>query len=452
MADIERLKAGFKAAHAAGDTDAATRFAKAIRASQGQKFEDQPTLDQRVEGTFGLEPNIERPGFLPMPSFNEGDTMTDFTAPAWVYEAARGVSMPKQALSGGDITEEDITRGALGAFAPFSSQLKPMPKRTPNKLTRSDIRDAPTTDQLKAAGKEKYNAAKKSNVVINSNSFDSMVDGMGPSLKSEGFAEGLHPKASTALNEIAKYKGSDIDAQELSIIRRLAKSAKSSLDKDEVRIGGKMVTYIDDYLRRIGVDDVAPKGPWGPRSSDPKKYINTLKEGDALWTKANKSKIIDDMIENASNAASGEEMGLRNAARALLKQDVKKNIFNKTERDALKKVAQGTAGVNLLRTIGKFGPTSEQQSKAMMPYIGGAGAYALGGVPGMLALGAGGNLAAQAAKQGTKQAASTVRALTSGAKPRAYTPSSLPYQGLLGMGEGAAAGGAIPPYRKDRKK
>ena len=57
MADLERLSRALKAAHAAGDTAAATKLAQAIKAARAQ-----PTIDNQVQQQQPSQPNYNPPG------------------------------------------------------------------------------------------------------------------------------------------------------------------------------------------------------------------------------------------------------------------------------------------------------------------------------------------------------------------------------------------------------
>jgi len=79
------------------------------------------TLEQSTEEAFGLEEDIDRPkGILPMPDKIDPDgkdveniDWSNWTAPEWVYEGAKAITLPKHVLDGGKWSPEDVTKAAL---------------------------------------------------------------------------------------------------------------------------------------------------------------------------------------------------------------------------------------------------------------------------------------------------------------------------------------------------
>lgn len=68
-----------------------------------------------VQQTFGLEPNIQRPSVLPLPERAAGGNLdwSQWTAPQWLYDAARAVSAPAYAAQGGQLSMDDAYNMAV---------------------------------------------------------------------------------------------------------------------------------------------------------------------------------------------------------------------------------------------------------------------------------------------------------------------------------------------------
>jgi hypothetical protein len=194
--------------------------------------------------------------------------------------------------------------------------------------------------------------------------------------------------------------------KDMGIVRRLAKSAKNSIDPDEARIGREILNHVDDAMRQI------------PGISE--KFTTA----DQLWSMAKKTEALDKAIAVAKEAASGFENGLRIEFRKLLKKyhDGKLQL-SPQEVDAMMSVVEGSAPANLLKGIGKLGPAPGGAGNALLAVLAGGGGYALGGPLGMGAVigtGYGSRLGAQALTRG---AAERARGVVSGAVPKkVYSP------------------------------
>lgn len=82
-------------------------------------FDDQPGALSEQVGMLGMDPRARRLGMLPYPKGAlKGDTgpvdLTDWTAPAWLYELAKAAMLPGHAAQGGAFSPDDVTNLALG--------------------------------------------------------------------------------------------------------------------------------------------------------------------------------------------------------------------------------------------------------------------------------------------------------------------------------------------------
>ena len=68
--------------------------------------------EEEVQNLFGLEPNIDRPTFIPLPVKQE-DGSREWTAPQVLYDAARAYVTPGVAFFEGGVTEEDVINFGL---------------------------------------------------------------------------------------------------------------------------------------------------------------------------------------------------------------------------------------------------------------------------------------------------------------------------------------------------
>ena len=254
-----------------------------------------------------------------------------------------------------------------------------------------------TAKELKGQANKIYDAVKEVRVTVRPEAFGRMLDDLSVKVRDSGYAPGLHPKSSAAIGEIGKYSGRKLDMQDMTIIRRLAKAAKSSIDPDDARVGRVILNHVDDNMRQIpGVG-------------------KELAQADKLWSMAKKSELLDKAVEAAKHTASGFENGLRIEFRKLLKksQDGKLQL-SALESAALQKVVDGSIPTNVLKGIGKIGPAPGGAGNALLAVLAGTGGYALGGPAGAAAVVGVGYTARLGAQALTKGAADMARAVVAG--------------------------------------
>ncbi|KKN77949.1 hypothetical protein LCGC14_0355140 [marine sediment metagenome] len=403
------------------------------------------TLGQDVPQKTGeplLDPEIvERGTFLPFGRTKSGET--EWALPEIAVEILHAISLPGKALRGDPITEIDVTRAALVIGMPALRGIGGTAlKRVPQRITRKQVKGAPTTGQLKEEGAALFQKVRGSDAVISLDSYQNALAKLETSIFKSGFDSALHPIAASALKAISKRLGSELDMQDLMIVRRQIKNAANSLNRDEARIGSKMVAHIDDYVNGLTADDLV--------SGSAEKAGETLKKARRLWAKMSKSEEIDDIFEYARNQASGFENGLRIGFRALLKDKRRIKGFTKDEVKAMREVVAGNFTRNVLKRLGKLGPGTGQQTNMLGFGLGSGGGAAVGSAFGPIGAAAGAigvpvlaHGAQKLGERGTRLAAEKARALAAGVRPRIKT---VPYgtqgvqRGALGLGVGAEAG------------
>ena len=269
--------------------------------------------------------------------------------------------------------------------------------------------EGPSVKDLKGQAGKIYDEVETSGIEIRPEAFSGMVQGLEMRLQSAGFHPKMHPKAAGALEAISDFAGkAALTMQDMGIVRRLAKSAKNSIDPDEARIGREILKHIDDNMRQLpGVSE-------------------KLSKADKLWSMAKKTELIDKAVGAAKETASGFENGLRIEFRKLLKKAREGKLqLSPQEEAAMRKVVEGSVPANVLKGIGKLGPAPGGAGNALLAVLAGSGGYALGGPAGMagvMGTGYGARLGAQAL---TKSAAGKARGVVSGAKPQqVYAPSA----------------------------
>jgi hypothetical protein len=220
------------------------------------------------------------------------------------------------------------------------------------------------------------------------------------------FDEVLHPRVNRVLQRIetviadAQKNGTPISFSELDILRRVARTAGRSLDKDERRLTSNIIRQIDEF-----VDAPPPNAVLG---GDAAGAAAAIKEARTAYRRMSQSNNINDMIiEKATDTAEGLSANtIRAAARAINKSESKKRAFDPAIQKQIKDLGRGSGGLSTLQTLGLLGPripTTAPEMVRALPSTGllaGSGTAAYSGSPGLAGLGltmAGTGMAANAA-------------------------------------------------------
>ena len=220
------------------------------------------------------------------------------------------------------------------------------------------------------------------------------------------FDEVLHPRVNRVLQRIetviadAQKNGTPISFSELDILRRVARTAGRSLDKDERRLTSNIIRQIDEF-----VDAPPPNAVLG---GDAAGAAAAIKEARTAYRRMSQSNNINDMIiEKATDTAEGLSANtIRAAARAVNKSESKKRAFDPAIQKQIKDLGRGSGGLSTLQTLGLLGPripTTAPEMVRALPSTGllaGSGTAAYSGSPGLAGLGltmAGTGMAANAA-------------------------------------------------------
>ena len=263
--------------------------------------------------------------------------------------------------------------------------------------TKQFVAGAPGPEQLRAQGSALFEAAEKSGVRFKSSYYDEFADNTLSRLVDEGADEILTPKIARVANVLEQSKGRAPSIAQMAILRKQFGNAAGSADRAEARLGAIAVEAIDDFVEG-GASAVG----------------GTLKEARGLWSRLRKSEIIDGAIANAETAQAGIEAGLRNQFRGLWQARNSKKMrgFSASELNAIKAVAQGNLGANVLRRIGSLSGGLDQGRNMLNLAVGSGAGAAVAGPIGAAAVPLVGYAAARASKKGTQNRAALARAIT----------------------------------------
>lgn len=236
----------------------------------------------------------------------------------------------------------------------------------------------PSVDELKTAAREVYNEIDNLGAVVDSSRVTGLARDLNTTIRGEGFNKRIHPKVAAALDEFEKIKGTNQPISNLDTLRKVARSAASSIEPDEARLGSIMVSKVDDFLDNL--DQSALVG--GNADEVGRKF----KDARQLWQRARKGDDIEYAFERAKNQASGFENGLRTQFRSILNNKKKMRGYTAEEKAAMEQVVRGGGLENTAKAIGKFGFSEGQATSMLMGSLGVAGGAAVGGSAGAVAV------------------------------------------------------------------
>ncbi|RWO34733.1 MAG: hypothetical protein EOS10_00050 [Mesorhizobium sp.] len=284
------------------------------------------------------------------------------------------------------------------------------------------IPKTPTAQEIFKEGGNAYEAAKPvlKDVKVTNPTYQGIVDALrgeadefGVVPEVHGAVEGFlkrHGKAAAPTPGVVGSRGAEPSLYDLEIARRsLGHIGNSNVtNKSLGALSGKLTDKLDDAVENLGPMDVKS---FSVKDSD--AALETLAKARETWKTGKKAELVETAMENARNAASGFENGLRIEFRKLLKDKVAKN-FDDTELSAIKTVARGTFSQNALRWMGGFGVPTDSGRNFLGSVAGALSGNALGGPLGAVALPAAGTAAKLGASNIAARNADIVDALVKG--------------------------------------
>ena len=367
----------------------------------GSDFELAQALEQQYPGTtFSRDKDLNLIATMPSggsfylnaPGIS-GQDVVKFATRAGAYAVPGAGSLPIVAAKaagteallqgaeqqvGGDFNAADVA--IAGVAAPIGQAVgskiaSVAEKAAANKALKMS---APSSDQLKIASNQIYQQLDDLGVVVDQAPLGKLSGEIAKTVKQEGFNARLHPKVAAVLDEIGYQAEKPMTLSEIDTLRKVAKSAASSIEPSEARLGRIAVEKIDDFL-----NDLPESSLQNANGAD---IGGLFKQARTYWGQAKKSDLLQGAVEKARNQASGFENGIRVQFRAILNNPKKVRGFSKDEVDAMKLVVRGGPTENILKALGKFGFTEGQATNMLLGSLGVAGGAAVGGPGGAVAV------------------------------------------------------------------
>lgn len=225
----------------------------------------------------------------------------------------------------------------------------------------------PTTEQLRGLASAAYDRAHNAGVVIPQDRVQQMAAALRGEMRTEGLDPTLHPRATAALGRLEGIADNQ-SLRDMDVLRRVARGAAGSNDRDERRLGRALVGGIDDFVENLGPSDVL--------SGNAPEATAALGEARRLYSRTARAETIDRLMERAATRAetvggSGLENAIRVEFRQLAQNERRMRGFSPDEQEAIRNVARGGPIGNASRLVGKLAPTNA------MTILGSLGATAI---------------------------------------------------------------------------
>jgi hypothetical protein len=257
-----------------------------------------------------------------------------------------------------------------------------------------------TSGQLATRAQEAYGRAEQAGVRFNPASISNLGNSIRRSFTTHPkvqFDPSLHPRINTVLQRIeeasvaAQQSGTPISFSQVELLRRIARTAANSLDRDERRLGADVIRQIDNFVQAP-----PPKAIVSGQGPDAARAVT---EARAAWRRMSQADALDTIVERASNSAQGlNASSLRAQARAIANNPNRMRGFDPDIQTEIRSLARGNRGLSTLQTIGQFAPSFNLRNLPGSAVTAGAGGALYSGSPTAAAVGVGLGATGMAAK------------------------------------------------------
>lgn len=223
--------------------------------------------------------------------------------------------------------------------------------RAANAAIREAAKGAPTTDELRAAGRSAYQAIDNAGVQIRPDRVQATMANISGGLRNEGAgftgAEKVMP-ASRAIMEATGdvAQGNTVPFAELDMFRRYMGTAARAnpANQGDTRAATEAMGTLDDFIRNLSPDDVD--------AGDVATLQEMLPKARDLWARMSRSQTIDDAIEASEDYLSGSASGIKNQFKRILRSPALSRGFSDAEKTAMRKVINGSLPQRTLDLLG----------------------------------------------------------------------------------------------------
>jgi hypothetical protein len=346
-------------------------------------------------GSAGLAADIGGSMVVPMAAARRGATLLGRFGTAGM-SGAKGVGAraglaategaaygAAQAAGRGEDIQQGATFGAIGGGAGsmagdvISAGIGKASSAI-NKMT-GKAKPIPELKQLREAANAAYQKADDAGVIIRPEPMQRLNAQIQADLADFGFDPALQPRLKPVIDRLQAAGEGNITLKGIDTIRKVANNARVSQDPAERKLGGMLISRIDDFIDNVKPSDVL--------TGDPVKGASALSQARKIWRRIAKNEELNTAVRKAELRAGSTGSGgnTENAIRQNLRRIVEKGRgWTPDEMKALEEIVMGTPTQNVMRLAGKLSPSGNGLMAALG--VGGAmvnpmiGAASLGGM------------------------------------------------------------------------
>jgi hypothetical protein len=249
-----------------------------------------------------------------------------------------------------------------------------------------------TSAQLEAEAKAAYDRAEQAGVLFDPTS----VADLGATIRQSFTANPkvqfdpiLHPRINRVLQRIdevaaeASQTGAPLSFSQVELLRRVARTAANSTDRDERRLGYDLIRQIDSFV------DAPPPG--AVVAGQAPEAASALKKARDAWRRMSQADALDTMVDRAEQSSQGlSASSLRQQARNVANNPNRMRAFDKDIQKEIKGLARGQGGLAAAETLGRLAPSFDLRNVRPGNLLaGGAGGAFYMGEPAIGAVGVG---------------------------------------------------------------
>lgn len=216
---------------------------------------------------------------------------------------------------------------------------------------RRAARGAPSTEELRAAGRAAYQAVDDAGVQLAPDAVRGATDDIVEALTRQGLDTGpmsLTPQSARMAELLAgavPEGAGGVPFSSLELLRRKAGVPASNLgNRVESALGSRVIEGLDDFVGNLQPGQVV-----AGNADDLAQNITTARD---IWSRMSRSQLIEDAIENSENYLGGGSSGIRNQFARILRSPKLSRGFSDVEKRAMRRVVSGSIPEQMLQLTG----------------------------------------------------------------------------------------------------
>ena len=215
-----------------------------------------------------------------------------------------------------------------------------------------------TSEQLNAQAKAAYDRAEQAGVLFDPTSVADLGGTIRQSFTANPkvqFDPVLHPRINRVLQRIdevaneAAQNGTPISFSQVELLRRVARTAANSMDKDERRLGYDLIRQIDGFV------EAPPQG--AVIAGQAPDAATALKEARTAWRRMSQADALDTLVDRARRMDKPFSLALRDKAKQVADNPNRMRSFDKDVQKEIDSLARGQGVIGATGKVGHLAPS-----------------------------------------------------------------------------------------------